>query len=36
LRKPNFYESSDEELLVVRVLHGARDIAVLFEDEEDK
>jgi toxin ParE1/3/4 len=30
-----FYESSDEELLVVRVLHGARDIAALFEREEN-
>jgi toxin ParE1/3/4 len=30
-----FYQSTDEELLVVRVLHGARDIAALFEDEED-
>jgi toxin ParE1/3/4 len=28
-----FYESSDDELLVVRVLHGARDIAALFEEE---
>jgi toxin ParE1/3/4 len=31
-----FYESSDEELLVVRVLHGARDIAALFEEEKDE
>ena len=31
-----FYQSTDEELLVVRVLHGARDIAALFEEEENK
>jgi toxin ParE1/3/4 len=30
-----FYQSTDEELLVVRVLHGARDIAALFEEEEE-
>jgi toxin ParE1/3/4 len=31
-----FYQSTDEEILIVRVLHGARDIAALFEDEENK
>ena len=31
-----FYQSTEEELIVVRVLHGARDIAALFEDEENK
>jgi toxin ParE1/3/4 len=31
-----FYQSTDEELLVVRVLHGARDIAALFEEEKDE
>jgi toxin ParE1/3/4 len=30
-----FYQSTEEELLVVRVLHGARDIAALFEGEEN-
>jgi toxin ParE1/3/4 len=30
-----FYQSTEEELLVVRVLHGARDIAALFEEEEN-
>jgi toxin ParE1/3/4 len=30
-----FYQSTEEELIVVRVLHGARDIAALFEDEEE-
>lgn len=28
-----FYQSMEEELLIVRVLHGARDIAALFEKE---
>jgi toxin ParE1/3/4 len=28
-----FYQSTEEELLIVRVLHGARDIATLFEEE---
>jgi hypothetical protein len=28
-----FYQSTGEELLVVRVIHGARDIAALFEGE---
>jgi toxin ParE1/3/4 len=28
-----FYRSAEEELLIVRVLHGARDIAALFEEE---
>ena len=31
-----FYRSTEEEILIVRVLHGARDIAALFEDEENK
>ena len=31
-----FYQSTEEEILIVRVLHGARDIAALFEDEENK
>src|ERR687895_375579 len=26
-----FYQSTEEEILIVRVLHGARDIAALFE-----
>jgi toxin ParE1/3/4 len=30
-----FYQSTDDELLVVRVLHGARDIAALFEEEDN-
>lgn len=30
-----FYQSTDEELLVVRVLHGARDIVALFAKEEN-
>jgi hypothetical protein len=30
-----FYQSTEEELLIVRVLHGARDIAALFEEEEN-
>lgn len=30
-----FYQSTEEELLVVRVIHGARDIAALFEREEN-
>lgn len=29
-----FYQSSEEELLIVRVLHGARDIAALFKEDE--
>jgi toxin ParE1/3/4 len=28
-----FYQTTEEELLIVRVLHGARDIAALFEEE---
>lgn len=28
-----FYQSMKEELLIVRVLHGARDLAALFEKE---
>jgi plasmid stabilization system protein ParE len=31
-----FYQSTEDELLAVRVLHGARDIAALFEEEEDE
>lgn len=31
-----FYQSTEEEVLVVRVLHGARDIAALFEEEGNK
>jgi toxin ParE1/3/4 len=31
-----FYQSTEDELLVVRVLHGARDIAALFEEEKDE
>jgi plasmid stabilization system protein ParE len=30
-----FYQSTEEEILIVRVLHGARDIAALFEEEEE-
>ena len=30
-----FYQSTEEELLIVRVLHGARDIAGLFKEEEN-
>lgn len=29
-----FYQSAEEEILIVRVLHGARDIAALFEEED--
>jgi toxin ParE1/3/4 len=31
-----FYKATEEELLIVRVLHGARDITTLFESETDK
>ncbi len=30
-----FYQSTDEELLVVRIVNGARDIAALCEGEEN-
>src|ERR687896_503767 len=30
-----FYQSTEEEILIVRVLHGARDMAALFEGEEN-
>jgi len=30
-----FYQSTKEELLIVRVLHGARDIAALFEEKQN-
>jgi toxin ParE1/3/4 len=31
-----FYQATEKELLIVRVLHGARDLAALFEKEEDQ
>jgi toxin ParE1/3/4 len=31
-----FYQATEEELLIIRVLHGARDIVALFEEETDK
>lgn len=30
-----FYQSTKEGLLIVRVLHGARDIAALFEEKQN-
>lgn len=31
-----FYQPTEEGVLIVRVLHGARDIAALFGEEENK
>lgn len=30
-----FYQATAEELLIVRVLHGARDMVALFEEKQN-